>query len=125
MFPIDAKDKDGAPFWSGPKRAPTPIPFDPTDELHGQFVTACANLLAFTLGIEQFRNSQAIAQKAASFSVPEFVPKVIKIELPGEENKATEAAPSLAEMGLDDEIVLAELLSQLNVAELGINPKEI
>lgn len=30
LFPKDAVDKEGAPFWSGPKRCPSPIPFDPT-----------------------------------------------------------------------------------------------
>ena len=28
VFPIDAKDKEGNPFWSGPKRAPGSIEFD-------------------------------------------------------------------------------------------------
>ena len=27
-FPVDYKTKDGTPFWSGPKRAPTPCIFD-------------------------------------------------------------------------------------------------
>jgi len=34
IFPEDHKDKDGQPFWSGPKRAPKPIPFNPNDPLH-------------------------------------------------------------------------------------------
>lgn len=51
IFPEDHKDKDGQPFWSGPKRAPSPIPYDPSDPLHAGFVTACANLIAYTLGI--------------------------------------------------------------------------
>jgi ubiquitin-activating enzyme E1 len=33
-FPADHKDKDGQPFWSGPKRAPSPIKFDPNNPLH-------------------------------------------------------------------------------------------
>lgn len=51
MFPHDHLDKDGQPFWSGPKRAPAPIEFNPEDPLHSHFVTACANLIAFYLGI--------------------------------------------------------------------------
>lgn len=61
IFPHDAKDKEGQPFWSGPKRAPDPISYDPTDPLHAMFVVACANLIAFNLGIPQNRNSEAIA----------------------------------------------------------------
>ena len=51
MFPEDHKDKDGQPFWSGPKRAPSPVPYDSTDPLHAHFITAAANLLAYNLGI--------------------------------------------------------------------------
>lgn len=51
IFPADHKDKDGQPFWSGPKRAPSPIQFNPNDPLHVHFVTAAANLIAFNLGI--------------------------------------------------------------------------
>jgi ubiquitin-activating enzyme E1 len=87
MFPEDHKDKEGQPFWSGPKRAPHAIFFDPTDPLHAHFVTACANLLAATLGIPQKRDPQGIAQKASHVPVPAFQPKVMKVELPGEENK--------------------------------------
>lgn len=34
VYPLDAKTKEGAPFWSLPKRPPTPIDFTPTDPLH-------------------------------------------------------------------------------------------
>lgn len=51
IFPHDAKDKEGQPFWSGPKRAPSPISYDPKDPLIAHFVTACANLVAFNLGL--------------------------------------------------------------------------
>jgi ubiquitin-activating enzyme E1 len=87
IFPPDAKDKDGQPFWSGPKRAPTPIAFDPTDPLHVQFVTSCANLIAYNLGILQNRDTAYIANNALNVNVPTFVPKKIKVDLPGEENK--------------------------------------
>lgn len=48
------------------------------------FVTATANLIAFTLGIKQSRDLGAIAEKAAHTHVAEFKPKKIKVELPGE-----------------------------------------
>lgn len=51
IFPVDHLDKDGQPFWSGPKRAPTAFHFNPEDPLHVHFVSACANLIAYNLGI--------------------------------------------------------------------------
>ena len=86
IFPVDHLDQHGLPFWSGPKRAPTPIPFDPSDPLHVHFVVAAANLIAFNLGIPQSRDLGAIAAKAAATEIAPFVPKQIKIELPGEQN---------------------------------------
>jgi len=46
IFPKDHKDKDGQPFWSGPKRAPSPISFDPTNEEHVKFVFSYATLIS-------------------------------------------------------------------------------
>jgi len=49
IFPKDAKDKDGQPFWSGPKRAPCAIEFDATNPLHVSFIASYANLIAAAL----------------------------------------------------------------------------
>jgi ubiquitin-activating enzyme E1 len=51
LFPVDHKDKDGAPFWSGPKRAPHPLTFSVDDPSHLEFVYSFANLIAFNLNI--------------------------------------------------------------------------
>lgn len=121
IFPEDAKDKEGAPFWSGPKRAPHPVHYDAHDPLHSHFVTAAANLIAFTLGIPQNRDVEYCARVAASAQVSQFVPKKIKIELPGDEKKEPEpevAAP-------EDEEVIAELLAQLKVEDIGVDSKTI
>ena len=39
-FPKDSKTASGQPFWSGPKRAPDPLKFDPNDPTHYGFVLA-------------------------------------------------------------------------------------
>ena len=57
IFPKDAKDKDGAPFWSGPKRAPTPITFDVSKKEHIDFIVSYANLIAATLKIDENRDA--------------------------------------------------------------------
>lgn len=123
IFPKDHKDKDGNPFWSGPKRAPDAIPFNPSDELHVLFVTATANLIAFTLGIKQNRDLHAIAQKALATHVPEFKPKKIKVELPGE--GAPDQQQQQEEVAPEDEVVLQMLLDQLKVSEIGISSKDL
>lgn len=55
-FPKDAVTSTGMPFWSGPKRAPTPITFDPSDENHMEFIIAAANLRAFNFGLKGSRD---------------------------------------------------------------------
>jgi len=49
-------------------------------------VTACANLVAYNLGVPQNRDSQQVAAAAAKVHVPAFIFKVIKVELPGQQN---------------------------------------
>jgi hypothetical protein len=34
VYPLDKQTKEGRPFWSLPKRPPTPIEFDPKVEMH-------------------------------------------------------------------------------------------
>jgi ubiquitin-activating enzyme E1 len=51
-FPKDAVTSSGAPFWSGPKRAPTVNAFDMNDSLHMSFIVTAANLYAFNFGLK-------------------------------------------------------------------------
>merc|ERR1712088_786765 len=55
-FPADQTTSSGQPFWSGPKRCPKALNFDPVVELHLDFVLAAANLLAAVHGIEGNRD---------------------------------------------------------------------
>lgn len=50
-FPLDLVDRSGVPFWTGTKRAPTPVSFDASDPLHLAFVVAAAHMRAFNLGL--------------------------------------------------------------------------
>ena len=121
IFPIDAKDKDGQPFWSGPKRAPTAVPFDQNDPLHVHFVSAAANLIAYTIGIKSNRDIIAIASQAAQVAIPEFKPKVIKVQLPGEENQQQ----AVAEVAPEDEELLENIIAQLKVEDTGIKADDL
>lgn len=56
-YPLDAKTKDGEPFWKLPKRPPTPIMnFDSNNILHCTFVTTMAVLVANVYKIEYPKN---------------------------------------------------------------------
>ncbi|KAL5381036.1 E1 ubiquitin-activating protein [Paraphaeosphaeria minitans] len=50
-FPKDSTTGSGQPFWSGPKRAPDALKFDPSNPTHFTFVEAAAHLHAFNYGI--------------------------------------------------------------------------
>merc|ERR1719329_888290 len=51
VYPTSAVTKDGKPFWTLPKRAPTPLEFDPNDPLCASFVVAAAALRAVEFGL--------------------------------------------------------------------------
>ncbi|RVE45758.1 hypothetical protein evm_009606 [Chilo suppressalis] len=74
-FPPDQHTTSGAPFWSGPKRCPTPLKFDPNDQLHLDYVVAAANLRATVYGVPNCVDREAIAKMSAEVEVPEFSPK--------------------------------------------------
>jgi ubiquitin-activating enzyme E1 len=50
-YPLDFVDSNGTPFWSGAKRPPKPIEFDPNNELHLDFIVSSTFLRAYTMGI--------------------------------------------------------------------------
>jgi hypothetical protein len=52
VYPLDSKTKEGALFWSLPKRPPTPAVFDKKNPLHRMFVTSLACLRANIFFIE-------------------------------------------------------------------------
>jgi ubiquitin-activating enzyme E1 len=39
-FPLDKLTSSGTPFWSGAKKPPSPLLFDPADPLHLEFILA-------------------------------------------------------------------------------------
>ncbi|SCU82375.1 LAME_0C00804g1_1 [Lachancea meyersii CBS 8951] len=77
-FPKDAKTSNGAPFWSGPKRAPEPLNFSLENPDHLHFVVAGANLRAFNYGLTGDEGEPDLAYYKSVISkteVPSFSPR--------------------------------------------------
>jgi len=114
--------KDGNLFWSGPKRCPHPIKFDPSNDVHVLFIQACANLIAGTIGIKHELSKDVVRKLAEEVKVPEFRPRQdIKIELekkPEEEKKQEDNATE------DDYAILDELIKEVAVDRIGVKSSD-
>ncbi|KAI1775319.1 hypothetical protein F4818DRAFT_46379 [Hypoxylon cercidicola] len=74
-FPKDSLSSSGTPFWSGPKRAPDPLKFDPNNPTHFGFVVAAANLHAFNYNINtKGVNTDLYSKVLDNMIVPDFSP---------------------------------------------------
>jgi len=114
-YPIDSKTKEGKPFWSLPKRPPVERIFDPSNELHADFVAACACLRAKTFNIPVPKDARTpegkkkIAEEAAKVKVKDFQPsadkaKEIASEVDKGDTKEEEKTEQEAEQQNDDEV---------------------
>eukprot|EP00252_Welwitschia_mirabilis_P025423 TRINITY_DN7923_c0_g1_i1.p1 TRINITY_DN7923_c0_g1~~TRINITY_DN7923_c0_g1_i1.p1 ORF type:complete len:1109 (-),score=223.60 TRINITY_DN7923_c0_g1_i1:15-3341(-) len=74
-FPADFKASAGTPFWSGAKRFPVAINFDPENPLHMEFIVAAANLQATVYGLKGCHDQRQFKQILKAVQVPEFQPK--------------------------------------------------
>eukprot|EP00708_Paratrimastix_pyriformis_P002008 GAFH01000746.1.p1 GENE.GAFH01000746.1~~GAFH01000746.1.p1 ORF type:complete len:1128 (-),score=556.06 GAFH01000746.1:67-3294(-) len=116
-FPADAVDTTtGQPFWTGVKRMPVPMIFDPTNVLHMQFVHCAANLRAHALGVPQHRiNSQAdyeyFCQVLSRVQVPVYVPKKVAAAPAEGEKKDKADAPQYTPE--EEEALVARLRDSL------------
>lgn len=92
-FPKDAVTSTGAPFWSGPKRAPTPAVFDINNEDHFNFIVAAANLRAFNYGLKGGADLETYKKVIENTKIPEFTPASnVKIQV--EENEEPSNDPT-------------------------------
>ena len=105
-FPADTLTSNGEPFWSGPKRAPTPIEFCADDPTHAAFIAAATQLRAHAYGLKLLSGGQhavpELARMAAAVVVPPFSPREgVQIaanekELEEQQRAAKEAAAAAA-----------------------------
>ncbi|KAK5624896.1 hypothetical protein RRF57_000612 [Xylaria bambusicola] len=74
-FPKDSVSSSGAPFWSGPKRAPDALKFDSRNPNHFGFIVAAANLHAFNYNINtKGIDKQLYTKVLDNMIVPDFTP---------------------------------------------------
>ncbi|KAH7969257.1 ubiquitin-like modifier-activating enzyme 1 [Rhipicephalus sanguineus] len=74
-YPEDHITSSGAPFWSGFKRCPHPVEFDPNNTLHMDYIVAAANLRATMFAIPHNTDREAIAEMLKEVEVPAFDPQ--------------------------------------------------
>ncbi|XP_059608519.1 ubiquitin-like modifier-activating enzyme 1 [Phlebotomus argentipes] len=109
-FPADQTTSSGDLFWSGPKRCPAPLEFDPNDSLHLSYIYAAANLKAEVYGIPQQRDKSVVKEIVSAIVVPQFRPRSgVKIAV-------TDAAMQQEQNGSDniDQDRVKEILTELN-----------
>ena len=112
-FPKDAKTSSGAPFWSGPKRAPDPLKFDAANPTHLGFISAAAHLHAFNYGIQGGRDltEKHFQEVMDDMMMPEFIPSS-SVKIQADDNEPDPNAQSSGS-NFDDSSTLEQLASEL------------
>ncbi|KAI4256740.1 MAG: hypothetical protein LQ352_001981 [Teloschistes flavicans] len=127
-FPKDSTTSSGAPFWSGPKRAPDPLKFDANNPAHLNFIKATANLHAFNYGIKGGDQVQGphYLEVMGNMMVPEFAPNP-GVKIQADDNEPDPNAQN-GKSSFDDNDELDKLVSSLpaakSVAGLKLQPVE-
>jgi len=108
-FPKDSVSSTGTPFWSGPKRAPDPLKFDPNNKTHFGFIVAAANLHAFNYNINTSGVSKELYGKVLdNMIIPDFSPDSnVKIQ-----EKDSDPDPNAGE-AFDDNAELQKITDSL------------
>ena len=109
-FPKDSTTSSGAPFWSGPKRAPDPLRFDADNETHLSFIIAAANLHAFNYGIDSSKGitKEYCIQAMGRMIIPDFKPSS-SVKIQADDNEpdpnAQSSGPSFEDSGALEKLV--------------------
>ncbi|TMW63332.1 hypothetical protein Poli38472_002273 [Pythium oligandrum] len=121
-FPLDQVTTSGTPFWSGPKRPPTPVTFSTSDPLHMDFVVAVANARARIYGLKGHHDRDAFTKALDEIVVEPFAPRAgVKIAASDAEMK--EDGP-VATSDEQCDIIVKELPSPSSMAGYRMDPVE-
>lgn len=118
-FPEDAATSTEAPFWSAPKRFPTPLQFSTSDAGHLNFVTETAILRSETFGIpvpEWVKNPKKVADAVDRVIGHDFQLKE------GVKVVTDENATSLSTASVDDADVINDLITKLERCRANLTP---
>lgn len=127
-FPKDSTTASGAPFWSGPKRAPDPLRFDPTNATHMGFIIAAAHLHAFNYGIDGGKGmtEKHYVEIMQNMIIPDFTPSS-SVRIQADDNEpdpnAQPAGSNFDDSGTLDRIV-SELPAPSSLPEFKLEPVE-
>lgn len=120
VYPPDMLTESKVPFWSGAKRAPTPLHFDVDNQTHLDFVVSASFMRAYTFGLidSEYKPKdmdewiKKIRKHLSTVHVPKFVPKGnVKIDTDEKKTKETEGeAPALSnEEEQEAELIIKKL----------------
>ena len=125
-FPIDTKTSSGANFWSGPKRPPKALNFDPNNPTHMGFIVAGANLHAFNYGIRPPSTSKDYyASVMDKMIIPKFRPDSnVKIQADDKEPDPNGPAPTFADDAEELNKIIATLPAPKSMPGYKLNPVE-
>lgn len=125
-FPLDTKTSSGANFWSGPKRPPKPLNFDPNDPTHMGFVIAASNLHAFNYGIKPpSTDKDYFVGIMDKMIIPEFKPDSnVKIQADDKEPDPNGPAPTFADDAEELNKIIATLPPPKSMPGFRLSPVE-
>ncbi|KAL3688917.1 hypothetical protein R1sor_015226 [Riccia sorocarpa] len=128
-FPPGMTTTAGAPFWSGTKRTPAPLLFDPLNPLHLDFIVATANLQATVYGLKGCQERSVFLDILQNVEVPAFEPKEgVKIAVSDSEYRSMGDQRNMRRGGEDTaaveacEAILQELPTPATLAGYRLTP---
>lgn len=121
-LPADKVNDNGLPFWSGSKRCPHPLTFDPSCAMHMDYVVAAANLCGQIFRVKGTTDRASVRNVLQDVHVPPFTPKSsVKIQLTDKELEAERKRES----GDPEKARLEELKKRLASASLKDSAKQM
>jgi ubiquitin-activating enzyme E1 len=125
-FPKDSTTSSGVPFWSGAKRAPTPLDFDADNGTHMGYVIAAANLHAFNYGIKSGNtNAQQYKKIIDQMIIPDFNPDPnVKIQADEKEPDPNTNSSSRFDDGEELEKIKSQLPPPKSLSGFKLEPVE-
>ena len=133
-FPPDYKTEEGKPFWSGSKKLPHNIPYNPNDDLAFLFVKSYVHIISHTFGMnltKEQMSDEYIKKISAKVKIPKFSPKKISINVSDNANDTNAGKEEIIGSDLEkDEKMCDKIFDEISkwdkskVNAKKINPEE-